>query len=437
MKYAILKALTAKLQSEKKITRISRTADSVLRVEFDRGSVYFFDLTRGHNFVFKNERMAPKEYKAPFDTALAKCFTRCSIEKIELSPTDKIIHIHAAVRLGYKEQKACLSLELTGKSANAVVTDEEGIIISALRYETSGVRDIRIGEKLMPPPPPPFAFSDMQMDDVDAYLEGLYEAKQKNRLENLKNQKIAQIDKKIERLEELLATFEETGELSQKADEAIKIGDLLCANAHLLRQHEKTVMLQDFDGSEITVELPDFRSQKEILNFFYQKAKKLRKKADGIYKEKESVGERLSFLRLQRSAVLTAADEDGVKLFTPKPKKEEQKEGFGDIFEAFYKNYKISIGKNRKGNEKLLKFARANDLWFHIKDIPSAHAILHTDRQAVADDVVAFAAKMCVELSVSERGSYLVDYAKRRDVSPIEGANVNYVNFKTLTVKKE
>ncbi len=437
MKYAVLKALVTKLQNEKKLNRVSRVADSVLKVEFSRDETYFFDLTRGHNFVFKNEKTAPKEYKAPFDAALSKYFSKCDIDGVELSDSDKIIFIRAASKLGYKEQKTTLILELTGKSANAVITDGKGVIISALRYETSGVRDLRIGQTYSAPPPPPFAFSQIEIGDVDEHLENMLSQKQKNRLDNLKNQKIAQIDKKIEKLEELLATFEEPGDLVQKSDEALKIGDLLCANAHLVTPHQKSVTLKDFDGLDTTVELPDFRSQKEILNFFYQKAKKLRRKADGIYKEKESVGERLSFLKAQRSAVASAADEDGVRLFTQRQKGAEKRDEASDIFEVFYKDYKISTGKNRKGNEKLLKLARSNDFWFHIKDLPSAHTILHTDKQKVPDDVILFAAKMCVELSVSQSGSYAVDYAKRRDVSPVEGANVNYVNYKTLTVKKE
>lgn len=437
MKYAVLKALVAKLSKETKINRISRVADSCLKIEFSREETYFFDLTRGHNSISKSEKTAQKEYKAPFDTSLSKCFSKCAVEKIELLESDKIIRIYTAVRLGYKEQKASLCLELTGKSANAVVLDEGGFILSALRYETSGVRDLRIGQKYAPPPPPPFAFSHIEIDDVDAYLEGLIGEKQKNRLENLKNQKIAQIDKKIERLEELLGSFEEPEELGQKADEALKIGDLLCANAHLLEARQQSITLKGFDDKDVTVLLPEFKSQKEILNFFYQKAKKLRKKSDGIYREKESITEKLLFLRAQKSAVASCTDEESVRLFTPKPRGVEKKEESSDIFEVFYKDYKISIGKNRKGNEKLLKFAKANDIWFHIKDMPSAHTILRTDKQQAPNDVLMFAAKMCVELSVSERGAYLVDYTKRRDVSPIEGANVNYVNYKTLTVKKE
>lgn len=437
MKYAVLKALVSKLQNEKKLNRIGRVADSVLKVEFSREKVYFFDLTRGHNFIFKNEKSAPKEYKAPFDTALSKYFSKSDVLGIELLQTDKIICIHVSTRLGYKEQQATIFLELTGKSANAVIVDEKGVVLSALRYDSGGGRELRVGVPYMPPKPPSFAFSHIDITDVDEYLEELSTKKRQSSLENLKSQKLAQIDRKIEKLKELLVSFEEPQILAQKSDEAQKIGDLLLSNAHLISPHQKSVSLTDFDGAQIEIELPDAKSQKEILNFFYHRAKKLRKKAEGVHREKESVGERLSFLLAQRSALASAKDEESVRLFTPKQKSSDKKEESSDIFEIFYKDYKISVGKNRKGNEKLLKFARANDLWFHLKDIPSAHAILHTDKKSVPDDIIEFAAKMCMELSVTERGAYKVDYARRRDVSPVEGSNVNYVNYKTLIVKKE
>jgi predicted ribosome quality control (RQC) complex YloA/Tae2 family protein len=51
----------------------------------------------------------------------------------------------------------------------------------------------------------------------------------------------------------------------QVADEALKIGDLLCANAHLVVPHQKSVKLEDFEGKETVIELPDFRSQSRLL----------------------------------------------------------------------------------------------------------------------------------------------------------------------------
>ena len=39
------------------------------------------------------------------------------------------------------------------------------------------------------------------------------------------------------------------------------------------------------------------------------------------------------------------------------------------------------VGKNERGNEELLKNAKKSDLWFHLKDLPSAHVLVRTDKQ--------------------------------------------------------
>lgn len=436
MKYAVLKALTKKLNSQTKINRIARTADSVLKIEFEKGVDYFFDLSRGQNLVYKNQELPPKEYKAPFDSMLARLFSKTSLKSIEISDSDKIIYIKTAIKLGYKEQNGCLILEFTGKNSNAVIVDENGIVTGALRYELTEYRELKVGGRYFPPPPPPFSFGNIEIEDIDSYLEGLYRAKKAGALAGLKKQKISSIEKKIDRLKELLGSLQEPEALNDESKKASKIGDLLLANASAINGYMKSVVLEDFDGQKIEVELPSARGQKELLSYFYQRAKKLKKKAEGTHLEKESLEAKISFLEAQKSAVASAADEDSVKIYSPKPKKGDEKGVENDIFEVFYKDYKISVGKNRKGNEKLLKLAKANDVWFHVKDLPSAHAILHTGRQNVGDDVLAFAAKVCVELSSSQQGSFLVDFAKRRDVSPVEGSKVNYVNYKTLTVKK-
>jgi len=38
------------------------------------------------------------------------------------------------------------------------------------------------------------------------------------------------------------------------------------------------------------------------------------------------------------------------------------------------------VGKNEKGNIKLLKQANANDLWLHIKNHPGAHVIVKNNK---------------------------------------------------------
>jgi len=43
---------------------------------------------------------------------------------------------------------------------------------------------------------------------------------------------------------------------------------------------------------------------------------------------------------------------------------------------------------------------------------------------------------LCVDFSVFEKGSYLVDYTPRREVRIQEGANVLYTKYQTVMVEK-
>ena len=95
------------------------------------------------------------------------------------------------------------------------------------------------------------------------------------------------------------------------------------------------------------------------------------------------------------------------------------------------------VGKNEKGNTALLQSAKKSDMWLHVKDMPSSHVIVRTDKLSVPEHVLMFAAKLCVAFSNIQPGAYLVDYTPRRNVKMIQGAFVNYVNYNTLKVSKE
>ena len=69
--------------------------------------------------------------------------------------------------------------------------------------------------------------------------------------------------------------------------------------------------------------------------------------------------------------------------------------------------------------------------------MPSTHVIIRTDKKNVPESVLLFAAKLCVQFSATGAGSYLVDYTYRRHVKMREGANVNYVEYKTVKVQKD
>ena len=78
--------------------------------------------------------------------------------------------------------------------------------------------------------------------------------------------------------------------------------------------------------------------------------------------------------------------------------------------------------------------AKKDDFWFHLKDIPSAHVIVKSNKQNLSEEIVKFAAKICIAASVKNSGKFVVDYTNRENVKIKNGAFVNYVNFKTITI---
>ena len=73
----------------------------------------------------------------------------------------------------------------------------------------------------------------------------------------------------------------------------------------------------------------------------------------------------------------------------------------------------------------MLDLAKKDDIWLHLKDAPSAHVIIKTNKSKVPEDVLEMAAKFCVEFSVKGAGRYEVDYTKRENLRRENGANVH------------
>jgi len=95
------------------------------------------------------------------------------------------------------------------------------------------------------------------------------------------------------------------------------------------------------------------------------------------------------------------------------------------------------VGRNSKENIELLKEAKANDIWMHVRDISGSHVIIRTDKQNLPDSVIESAAKLCVDFSTQMAGNYKVDYTKRKFVKITEGSRVEYDKYKTISVLKE
>ncbi len=434
MRYKELREIVKGLEKNRFLKKIERVDDNVIYMEFDKDRV-FFDLNRSKNLIYKRDDfIKTKHYNAPFDKVLLK---RCSKSRVDISlaDEDKIVKIECEQEGSYKKQRSVLLLEFTGRKANAVILDEKGTVLEALHHDFH--RDLKPGRPFFEAPKPKeLDRGEFEIDDFDAYLKDIYQKELQKRLSVLKSSKILAINRQKKKVQELLSSLPKESELQRRADEEELKANLVLANLNSILPYQKRVVLKDFEGKRVEIEMPkEAKTPAHGATLLFERAKKLRQKAKNIHIQRENLEEKLAFLNKKAQIIRDAKRAEDIEMLFPKTISKQGKKD-KNYEKYLVEGYNIYVGKNRRGNIELLKKAKASDIWLHLKDIPSAHVIISTNRQSVPREVLEHAAKFVVDFSVESGGRYLVDYTQRRYVKPKEGANVEYTNYKTLSVEK-
>ncbi len=91
------------------------------------------------------------------------------------------------------------------------------------------------------------------------------------------------------------------------------------------------------------------------------------------------------------------------------------------------------MGKSAKDNLDLLRKAKAWDLWIHLKDYPSAHAIIHLQKgQAIAPNEIRRVAAWLLKENFKDKVAgtkYAVVYVECRHVRPLKGDKLGRVTY--------
>ncbi|HEX5623159.1 MAG TPA: NFACT family protein [Sulfuricurvum sp.] len=440
MRFSHLEQIVAYLQRFKHITLAYRLSDTQVRLVFDSEHAMTFEMRRDNPAIFLSpSQERGKMYQAPFDVLLAKRLNRSTIQSITLHNHDKIIRIVVSQSGSYKSETTMLQLEFTGKHTNAILLDREEKILEALRHidERVSVRSVRVGQTLMNPPPPSFTPKAYPIGDVELFLRDAYTQYVFGILERLKREKVALITKRLDQLQTHLRELDDEEILIQEASEAQHKGHLLLANLHEIKGYETHIALRDFDGRAIEFDLPaGCRDAAMMAQSFFKRSKKAKQKGLGLHKERDNLEEKIRHCELFIQTIQEAKTPEEIGLLFPPKAVGIKTKPSDSIAEFWIEGHKVSLGKSEKGNIQLLRNSKARDIWLHLKDRPSAHVIIATDKQQLNEKILQAAAKLCVDFSVFEKGRYLVDYTPRREVKVQEGANVLYTHAKTLTVDK-
>ena len=438
MKLSHLQQIITYLKKFSKISAVHRVSDTIVKIVFDKQDAIYFNMSRSSSSIFKcQEYPRSKVYNAPFDVLIAKRLNRANILGIELLNSDKIIRMKTSIASAYKEEITYLQIEFTGKYTNIIILDAENIVLEALRHVDlfSSFREVRVGQRLLDVPPAPFTPKEYPLEDVEAFLYEVYNKEQNAQLENLKKQKIAQLNKKLKKLERLYAKLDSQESLESEAKRYEHYGNLVLSNVQNIKPYATKLELIDYDGATLRVEIDKaYPNAFMISDMFFTKSKKAKQRAKHLHIEEESLRSKIEHTKLFIHTVQTAKDVAKIELLFPK-RVQNKKLKVNDSIEVFWiEGYKVQLGKNEKGNIEVLKNARAKDIWLHLKEQPSCHVIITTDKQNLPEKIIKAAARLCVDFTTTSKDRYLVDYTPRREVTIQSGANVLYNKYKTIEI---
>ncbi len=441
MKLYELKAIAERLNTFTFISRARRIEDNTLEIMFDKAESYFFNMTRGHSFVYKAPSQRPLQgYNAPFDTLLHSLLSGSKLLSVDVPNNDRILRFTIAPKSSYKDKIIYLQLEFTGKNTNAILIDDNEVIIEALRHidADSSFRVIRPGMELLSIPPHERSEESQEIADIDAHLEARYETIQSKKLLEMKKQKLSVTKKKSEKLSKLLEKLPDEVSLAKDETKYKNYGNIILSNLYQIKPYDSKLKTYDFEGNEITIKLPKDIKVNRISDYYFNLSKRAKSKAKNVHIEKENLESKKAFYDNIHYALEQATEPYELELLVPKKakslrKKEKLREG--ELF--WIEDYKVLVGRNSNENQKLLSLAKGNDIWMHTREIPGSHVIIRTDKQNLPDSVLQAAAKLCVDFSTDMPGNYLVDYTKRKFVKIQEGSSVEYDKYKTLSIVKE
>lgn len=436
-----LKAISKRLSNFSFVSRARRIEDNTLELVFDKSMSYFFNMTRGHSIIYKAPSQRPLQgYNAPFDTLLHTLLSASRLLSIEVPDNDRVLRFTLAPKSSYKDKIIHLQLEFTGKYTNAILIDENEVIIEALRHidSESSFRVIRPGLELLAIPTFSRTEEAHPIQNIDSYLEDNFSRMQSKKLLEMKKQKCSTVAKKIKKFEQLLAKLPNEERLNAQAKAYKNDANLILANLYRIKPYDRKLKTYDFEGNEVTIPLPKEIKVNRMPDYYFNLSKRAKNKAINIHIEQENLSTKKAFYENIYFALEQAKTPYDLELLVPKRakslrKKERLKEG--ELF--WIEDYKVLVGRNSNENQKLLHIAKANDLWMHIRDQPSSHVIIKTDKQNLPESVIKAAAKLCVDFSVKNPGDYEVDYTKRKFIKVQDASNVLYNKYNTIRVTKE
>lgn len=255
-------------------------------------------------------------------------------------------------------------------------------------------------------------------------------------LKNLKSNLKNLISRKIQKQEKLILKTQEENSKNKNFEQYKTFGDLILSNIYKIKSGDKFLETQDFStGKTVKIKLDNNLSPSQNAQKYYKNYSKLKKAREYSQKRLEEAKDLLNYLNEADLTVDLIDNSEDLREFktlfnTENPNKKAK--FLKNIEKIKINDFDIYIGKNHFQNDYLLsKIASPEDIWVHLKDMPSAHIIIKQQEIPIDEKTIFEAAKLVKSLSKSKNSSKVCAiYTLKKFVKKIPKSKYGLVNYR-------
>lgn len=272
--------------------------------------------------------------------------------------------------------------------------------------------------------------------DLSTLLDAYYGSeKSKNKklrhAKRILNNRLKVTEEKIDKLKDNLTKTEE-------AEKHKLMGELLLAYLHEIEGKSDQVELIDYYKNEpIIISLDPIKTPLENAQAYYKKYEKLIRSRPALKEQLSlAVKELFSLEQLLFDVEQVESNSEVDDIYEELEKmnliqKQKRKKTIKISPRVFiYNNLRYEVGKNNKQNDEIRKKVKnKNFVWFHAKNIPGSHVVLHEEIHKASREDLLFGAKLASYYSKTKGELVTVDYTSLSKVKKPKSSAPGFVSY--------
>ncbi len=219
--------------------------------------------------------------------------------------------------------------------------------------------------------------------------------------------------------------------------------ELLKNNLHLINKKTGIIYLDKY--TEKGIEKIKYNLSEDDLNGniekLFSKGKKLKRALAFLDDRIKKIENKITEIDKQIHEIENLEDQDIIDIYANyyfEHKKNKARDTSLPFIKVKKGDVLYIIGKNKKSNNLIIsRFSRREDMWFHVRGVPSAHVIARKNGTLTVEEIV-FGAKLAASFSKAKNEQKVeVDYTLRKYITKPKKSPegyVHYSNFKTVLV---